>query len=477
MRPGSVEVLVIGAGPAGLTAALEAVRQGRDTLVVERTAHLGGIARTEVRDGYRFDVGGHRFFTRLPEVEHLWRELLGPDLIEVRRLSRIRFRGRFLSYPLRPLEALGAMGMLGSIHAAASYAAGRLLAPGEPRDLEAWLVRSFGRELYRTFFADYTAKVWGRPASSIHAGWAAQRIRGVSLRSAVAHALLGRSTERSLIGSFLYPRLGPGMMWERCADEIVAGGGRIETGAEVTRLELDRSGAGVIARVRTASCEREVTARHVLSSMPLPALVRALEPAAPEPVREAARRLAHRSLVVVCLVLEGPPPFPDQWIYLQEPEVRAGRLQCFGNWSPGMLAEPGTTSLGFEYFCDAGDALWRLPDSDLVERALADLELLGLKAGSRVLLSHVIRQPAAYPVYDLDYERHRRTLIAHLATVPRIQTIGRNGLHRYNNQDHSMLTGLLAARNLAGERHDLWSVNDEGTYLEAADRARATTAR
>ncbi len=445
--------------------------------MLERTAHLGGIARTEVRDGYRFDVGGHRFFTRIPEVERLWRELLGPDLVEVRRLSRIRFRGRFLSYPLRPLEALGAMGAVGSIRAGLSYVAGRLSARGEPRDLEAWLVRSFGRELYRTFFAEYTAKVWGRPASAIHAGWAAQRIRGVSLWSAVAHALLGKSSERSLTGSFLYPRLGPGMMWERCAAEIVAGGGRIETGTEVVRLEDDGGGSRVTALVRTASGERRVTAAHVLTSMPLPSLVRALQPAPPEPVRRAARRLVHRSLVVVCLVLEGPHPFPDQWIYLQEPEVRAGRLQCFGNWSAGMLADPGTTSLGFEYFCDSGDALWRLPDPALVEQALADLERLGLVGEPRVLLSHVIRQPAAYPVYDLDYERHRREVVTHLATPPRIQTIGRNGLHRYNNQDHSMLTGLLAVRNLAGAGHDLWSVNDEATYLELADGARATTAR
>jgi protoporphyrinogen oxidase len=458
-------VVVVGGGPAGLTAAYELVREGLTPLVLERGERVGGIARTEVHEGYRFDIGGHRFFTKVPEVEALWHEVLVDDFIRVPRLSRIFYRERFFRYPLEPVDALLKLGPVESALGALSYLRWRIRPHRSEENLEQWVTNRFGRRLYETFFKVYTEKIWGLPCTEIQADWAAQRIRGLSLRTAVTNALFGRGEAKTLITEFDYPRLGPGMMWERFQERIEEGGGRVRLGAEVTGLR--RRGARVESvTVREEGEERSHPADAVLSSMPLPALLRALDPPPPAEVLEAAAGLRYRDFLIVTLILDRPELFPDQWIYIHSPGVRVGRVQNFGNWSPEMVPETGRSCLGLEYFCNEGEELWEMADGALLELARGELETLGLAGGSRILGGTVIRQSKAYPVYDRDYRKHLATIRPFLESLENVQTLGRNGMHRYNNQDHSMLTGLLGARNLLGERHDLWEVNTERSYHE-----------
>lgn len=441
--------MVIGAGPAGLAAAWELVRQGRRPLVLEASGALGGIARTEQWRGHRFDIGGHRFFTREPEVEGLWREMLGEELLTVSRLSRIHSRGRYFAYPLELLDALRHTGVVEGGRIAASYLAACLRRRGGEESFEDWVVNRFGRRLYETFFKTYTEKVWGIPCRSIRADWAAQRIRGLSLPRAVVNAVLGNGGADTLIRQFLYPRLGPGMMWERFRDRVVAGGGEVRLGAAVAALQHDGGRVRELV-VRGRHGEERVACDLVISSMPVAALANGLDPAAPEEVLEAAAGLRYRAMVVVGLVLDRAEVFPDNWIYVHDPEVRVGRIQNFKRWSAAMCAAPEVTNLGFEYFCDEGDATWSLPDDELVALAAAELERLGLGRADEVEGGVVFRQSRAYPVYDETYRDRLEVIWRHLDRLRNLRSVGRNGLHRYNNLDHSMLTGIQAARELTG---------------------------
>jgi len=458
-------VVVIGAGPAGLAAAWELVRLGLHPVIVEAGSRVGGIARTEVYKGYRFDVGGHRFFTQNEEVQQLWEEMLGAEFLTVPRLSRIYYRGRFYSYPLELGNALCNLGPLESVRVGLSYVWAKLFPTRPEATFEHWVTNRFGTRLYHAFFGPYTEKVWGIPGSAIGADWAAQRIRGLSLRTTVLNAVLGSSTARSLIREFQYPRLGPGMMWERFAAMVEAHGGEVRMGTEavaVRRVEGDRW--EVVCR--EGGRESILHGGHVISSMPLPTLLARLEPAPPAAVAAAAERLRHRAMLVVGLMVRRAELFPDNWIYVHSPDVSVGRIQNFRNWSRDLVPDPETSSLGLEYFCSEDDALWRLADADLIDLAGRELTMLGLANASEVVDGAVIRQPKAYPVYDGEYKAHLAVIQEYFATVSGLQTIGRNGLHRYNNQDHSMLTGIFAARNLCGGRHDLWNVNTEASYHE-----------
>jgi len=454
---------VLGAGPAGLTAGYVLAGEGRPVVVCEADQQVGGLARTVVRDGYRFDLGGHRFFTKSDEVQRLWQEILGDELLLRARLSRIYWRGRFIDYPLRLTDVVRKVGPVELARCSASYAAARTRPVLEAETFEEWVCARFGRRLFELFFRSYTEKVWGVPTSEIRAEWAAQRIRTLSFTRLVRAALLKDGAElHSLVDRFHYPRLGPGQMWEAMAAEIVGAGGEVRLDARVTRIELRD---GRVAAVHAGGSRIRTT--HTISSLPLRDVVALVDPPPPPAVRAAARGLRYRDFLTVALIVRGDDLFPDNWVYVHEPGVRVGRIQNFRAWSECMVPDASRTCVGMEYFCFEGDDLWSAADDELVALATSELEQIGLAPSARVEAGHVVRVPKAYPIYDADYEQRVLTIRAWLEQIPNLQQIGRNGLHRYNNSDHSMLTALRAVENAChGARHDLWSVNSDGAYHE-----------
>jgi protoporphyrinogen oxidase len=467
-RPESAPVAVLGAGPAGLTAAYRLVQRRVPVVVFEAGEEVGGLARTVVRDGYRFDLGGHRFFTKSEEVEALWEELLGPELLVRPRLSRIYWRGRFIEYPLRPADVFAKVGPLELARSLASYARARLGRRGEAETYEEWVSARFGRRLFELFFKTYTEKVWGVGTDELRAEWAAQRISDLSVTSALRAALPGSGdTPKSLIEQFRYPRLGPGQMWEEMARRIEEGGGEIRLVARVEGLEHE--GGRVIA-VRAGGERVEVSA--AISSIPLRTTVGAAEPAPPREVTRAAAGLRYRDFLTVALPIDGEPPFPDNWVYVHDPRARVGRIQNFRAWSPWMTPDPRRSCLGLEYFCFEGDDLWCSDDKELVALGRREVASLGLVDPDRVAGGHVVRVPKAYPVYDAAYAARVERIRGWLDGFSNLQQIGRNGLHRYNNSDHSMLTAMRAVENLCdGADHDVWAVNADSVYHERDEAA------
>ncbi len=452
------EVLIVGAGPAGLAAAYELTRLGMRPHVLEGLPRVGGLARTEEHNGYRFDLGGHRFLTRMPEIERLWQQMLGPDLITVQRQSRIYFDGRFFRYPLQAWDTFAKLGLWESVRIVGSYLGARISPPAGDHTFEQWVTQRFGARLYRTFFKTYTEKVWGIPCSELRADWAAQRIKGLSLVTAVIGALGLGSRAKTLADRFSYPRLGPGMMWERFADVVRAQGGDVSLGSRVKQVICE---GGRISRLRVESAEgeTELPCQALISSMPLDDLVAALRPEAPADVLAAAQRLRHRAFAIVQLAIGRPGLFPYHWIYIHDPGVRVGRIQNFGNWSADLLPTPEKSSLGLEYFCSQGDEIWSLSDAEMIALATRELAALGLAQPSWVEGGVVVRNAKAYPIYDETYRASVETIRGYLDGLENLQTVGRSGMHRYNNLDHSMLTGILAARNLQGAQYDLWAIN------------------
>jgi protoporphyrinogen oxidase len=464
--------VVIGAGPAGLTAAYELLRHGEPVRVFEADDEVGGISRTVRRDGWRFDIGGHRFFTKVSRVEEFWHEILpDEDFLRRPRMSRIYYRGKLYDYPLSAGNALRNLGIVEALRCVGSYGRARLRPPKDQSHFEGWVSARFGWRLYSKFFKTYTEKVWGMPADQLQADWAAQRIKNLSLARAVRGALLpkrGSTDVTSLIEEFQYPKLGPGMMWERCAELVEKQGGTVRTQSGVTAVHRDpatRRATGVT--VVDADGERVEPAGHVVSSMPISALVHAMRPAAPPEVRAAADDLRYRDFLTVALVVGEEFSFPDNWIYVHDPAAKVGRIQNFGSWSPHLVKD-GRTCLGLEYFVFEDDEMWRTPDADLVALATAELERLGLVRPGRVEAGYVVRMPKAYPVYDGRYQHNVDVIRDWLAReVPNVHPVGRNGMHRYNNQDHSMLTAMLTAENIAhATGHDVWTVNVEQDYHE-----------
>jgi protoporphyrinogen oxidase len=473
---GPGRVLVVGAGPAGLTAAYAIGKRGATCLVVEADSVPGGIARTVERDGWRFDIGGHRFFTKVSRVEELWHEILGPEDFLLRpRLSRIYYDGKFFDYPIQVGNALRGLGVKESILCGLSYLWARIHKPKEQDNFEAWTAARFGWRLYRMFFKTYTEKVWGMPANEIQADWAAQRIKNLSLMNAVLHAVLPKRNQKkitSLIEEFQYPRLGPGMMWEKAAELVRRQGSEVRFETYVRRIRRDAEGA-VAVELESASRggaesapAEEVPVDAVVSSMPLSELVLTLDPPAPEEVLQAAKGLHYRDFLTIALVVPAERGFPDNWIYVHDPKVQLGRIQNFGSWSPEMVKD-GRTCLGLEYFVFENDELWRMDDEDLVALGRRELAAIGLVEPSDVELGFVVRMPKAYPVYDPGYEERVDVIRRFLeAELPNVHPVGRNGMHRYNNQDHSMLTALLTVDNLFGANFDTWTVNVEAEYHE-----------
>jgi len=466
-------VAIIGAGPAGLAAAHELVKCGLSPIVLERADRIGGLARTETYKGYFFDVGGHRFFTKNNEISRLWQEMLCENLLRVPRISRIYYQGRFFNYPLSAFNALANLGLMRSVLILGSYLRSQARPYPEEETFEQWVSNRFGRRLYWTFFKTYTEKVWGIPCHKIRAEWAAQRIKGLSLMAAVSNALLGLSKAKSLINEFHYPLMGPGMMWEGFREKIEAAGGQVLTDSEA--VTIDHKGGHVISLTYLERGNKtSIPVSHLISSMPITSLVEMLNPGLPDRVREAARHLSYRAFILVVLIVDRKDLFPDQWIYVHSPEVKVGRIQNFKNWSKATVPDSRKTSIGMEYFCSEGDDLWRLPDAELKDTACQELSRLGFAAREEVVDSCVIRQPMAYPVYDEDYGSHLALIRQSLANFSNLHTVGRNGMHRYNNMDHSMQTGILAAQNTLGAHHDLWAINEEETYLEEDSSSKRT---
>jgi len=471
----TVETLVIGAGPAGLTAAYRLAKEGREVLVLEGDpVYVGGISRTVRHNGFLFDIGGHRFFSRSKEIADLWNEILPDDFLERPRLSRIYYRGKFYGYPLNALEALRNLGLLECAQCLASFALAKPFPIENPRSFHEWVRNEFGERLFSIFFKTYTEKGWGMGCDEISADWAAQRIKGLNLGAAILDGLrrsLGlqkRAGARSLIESFRYPRRGPGMMWEAAVRQIEERGGRVRLGRRVERLRYDSARAQWTVTARRADGGEEVfLARHLVSSAPIRELMDSIEP---KPLSLFnARALKYRDFLTVVLIGRPQKEPPDNWVYIHDPSVKVGRVQNFRSWSPEMIPDGVSTCLGLEYFCFEGDSLWSAQDYDLVALAKREIGRVGLMDPASIFDACVVRQPKAYPVYDDAYAGHLQTIRLEVAMrYPTLHLIGRNGMHKYNNQDHAMMTGLLAALNIiAGEEiYDVWRVNEDAEYSE-----------
>ena len=484
-------VAIIGAGPAGLTAAHELTLAGHDVTVLERDPeYVGGISKTVRHNGYHFDIGGHRFFSKAQEVEDFWRRILPDDFLDRPRKSRIFYKGQLFSYPLKPMDALTKLGFFESIRCVLSYGLARLKPIPQPRNFEEWVINQFGRRLFSIFFKTYTEKVWGMKCTEISADWAAQRIKGLSMSKAILNAIYSPKPKdrgaviKTLIDSFRYPRRGPGMMWERASELVTMRGGRVVMDRTVTSCGRDPASGRWRIWARDASgADHSYEADHVISSMAMAELVAALEPApapapamaraAPAPaMARAAKALRYRDFLVVALVINEREQFDDNWIYIHEPHVKVGRIQNFKSWSPEMVPEEGRNCYGLEYFCFEGDSLWESADEDLVALASDELATLGLASRDDILDGHVVRQEKAYPVYDETYQENVDAVRAGIERdYPNLHLVGRNGMHKYNNQDHAIMTAMLTVQNiLAGKQlYDVWRVNQDAEYHEAGE--------
>ena len=478
----STDTLIIGAGPAGLTAAYLLNKAGRDVLVVERDpVYVGGISRTVHYKDFLFDIGGHRFFSKSKEVVDLWEEILPDDFIDRPRLSRIYYGGKFYTYPLRAFEALFNLGLFRSIGCVMSYGYAKVFPIKDPRTFHQWVRNQFGEKLFSIFFRTYTEKVWGMSCDDISADWAAQRIKGLDLGAAIIDGVkrsLGLNKKKAatlgeqggvktLLDSFRYPSKGPGMMWEAAAKKIRAGGGEIRMDRNLTKMSWDDAARTWTVTVTDAAGKSEtITAKNVISSAPITELSSAISPA--PRTHNRAMALGYRDFITVALIIKASDTFADNWIYIHDPAVQVGRVQNFLSWSPHM-APKGYACLGLEYFCFEGDGLWNSPDADLIELAKREIKVIGLIGDSEVLDAHVVRQAKAYPIYDDAYQGHVAAVREEFETeYPTLHLVGRNGMHKYNNQDHAMMTAMLTVKNiLAGSRvYDVWQVNEDAEYTE-----------
>lgn len=467
------KVVIIGAGPAGLTAAYQLCKRGRESIVLEKDHLVGGIARTVNYKNYLFDIGGHRFFTKIKEANQMWQEVLQENLLHRKRLSRIYYDNKYFFYPIRFLNALSGLGIWNSSMILLSYIHAHIFPYKNEETFEQWVTNRFGKRLYNTFFKSYTEKVWGIPCNEIRAEWAAQRIKGLSLRGAVKNAFVkaykknNGTIAKTLINSFDYPKLGPGMMWQTVSNIIQDNGSIVHLDSEVETIIWDKKKNVVDSiEVRADGQKKLFHGKDFISTMPIRELIQKIRPAVPGEVLEAANNLNYRDFLTVALVVNHPDLFPDNWIYIHDPLVKLGRVQNFKNWSPDMVSDQNKSCLGLEYFCFEGDDLWNMQDEDLIELGKKELEVIGLVKSSDIEDGSVVRMPKAYPAYDSKYREMLNIIRRYLKGIGNLQLIGRNGLHRYNNQDHSMLTAMLAVENIHGANHDLWSVNEDKEYHE-----------
>jgi len=513
--------VIIGAGPAGLTAALEFLRRSDiRPIVLEATERIGGISCTIQYKGNRMDIGGHRFFSKADRVMDWWTELMplastengsglhaihyqnqqrtiaettgavDPDLVMLvrPRKSRIYFLRNFFDYPLAlNAKTLKQLGLWRMVKIGLSYLHTKVFPRKQENTLEDFLINRFGQELYGTFFKSYTEKVWGVPCDQISAAWGAQRIKGLSLRTAIAHFLkktFGRKepadiaqkgTETSLIEKFLYPKYGPGQLWEYVAALVTQKGGEVRLGTRAEKLHVEGDRVVSVKTVDRHGQRDTIRADYVFSTMPVRDLIRSMDVETPAEIRGIAEGLIYRDFITVGLLVDklavtepDGSPLKDTWIYIQEPDVLVGRLQIFNNWSPYMVADPKKMWIGLEYFCYESDELWKMPDAEIARFAIAEIEKIGIVRASDVRDSHVVRVPKTYPAYFGSYERFDE-LVEYMNRFENLFLVGRNGMHKYNNQDHSMLTAMTAVDNIiAGnlDKEPLWQINTEQEYHE-----------
>jgi protoporphyrinogen oxidase len=473
-------IVIIGAGPAGLTAAYLLAKQNISVTVLEADPeYVGGIARTIVYKGYCFDIGGHRFFSKAKEVEDFWTEILPNDMLTRPRSSRIFYREKFFSYPLKFFEVLAKLGLGESILCFLSYLKARIFPVKNPVSFSDWVSNHFGKRLFGMFFKTYTEKVWGMPCEKISADWAAQRIKGLSLMTAVINALIPKRSAKSndqviktLIDSFRYPRKGPGMLWEECAKKTLALGGKIQLGQRVVRCEYDEDAQMWRTFFQNSSGEMQsILSREIISTASMRELVMDyLQPGISQQAKHAASALKYRDFLIVVLILKDKNQFSDNWIYIHDPSVDVGRIQNFKSWSPEMVPDSSMNCYGMEYFCFEKEGLWEKSNADLIEKAKQEIAKIGLACAEDILDGCVIRQSKAYPVYDAQYKEHVAVIRDELEKkFPSLHLIGRNGMHKYNNQDHAMMTAMLAVKNiLAGKNSfNVWNVNQDAEYHEA----------
>lgn len=474
----SKKVVIIGGGPAGLTAAYHLCKENVESVVLEKDDVVGGISRTVNYKGYLFDIGGHRFFTKVKPVDEMWREVLGAEKFLRRpRLSRIYYNRKFFHYPLKATNALLGLGIWNSFLMLASYAKAQMFPAKIEQSFEDWICNRFGKRLFNTFFKTYTEKVWGIPCDKISADWAAQRIKGLSLLTTIKSALLsGQATNKgeiikTLIDEFDYPEKGPGMMWEKVAELIGEKGSRLKMQSNVEKIFWDGAGVRAVEISGAGRASETVAGTDFISSMPMRELVQKLVPRPPDEVCEAAEKLGYRDFLTVALIIRGADLFADNWIYIHDSAVHVGRIQNFKNWSPQMVPDSGKSCLGLEYFCFEGDSLWTMPDADLIDLASREIETLGLAKRSEIEDGAVVRMPKAYPIYDDVYLEAVETIKNFVGAFGNLHCVGRNGMHKYNNQDHSMLTAMLAVKNILGARYDVWAVNVDAEYHEEMSSA------
>jgi len=468
-------IAIIGAGPAGLTAAYLLGKTGNFNVEVfeKDPVYVGGISRTESYKGFHFDIGGHRFFSKSKEVEDFWTEILGDDLLERPRSSRIYYNKQFFSYPLKAFEALKKLGILESALCLVSYLKVKIFPVKNPKSFQDWVTNQFGSRLFRIFFKTYTEKVWGIDCSEISADWAAQRIKGLTLTTAIKNAIFspnsGRNQIKTLIDSFRYPKYGPGQMWETCRRKAEQMGIKVWMGEGVGQLSLNHDNRWDLT-TGTGNCFTAFD--YVISSAPIQQLVKAISNPVSPALQKAAASLVYRDFITVVLILKDQKVFNDNWIYIHDPAVKMGRVQHFKSWSPYMVPDDSMVCYGLEYFCFEGDNLWTSSNEILASLGKTELEKIGLAKATDVLDSYVVRQSKAYPVYDQHYQSHINTIRQEMNQWPGLILVGRNGMHKYNNQDHSMMTAMLAVKNIiAGKQlFDLWNVNQDAAYLEGGER-------
>ncbi len=463
-------VIISGAGPAGLTAAYEACKNGLCPTIFEKDKEVGGISKTVNYKDYLFDIGGHRFFTKYEEVKKIWNEILKDNFITRPRLSRIYYNNKFFYYPIKPFNALMNIGLINSFLVMSSYIYSQIKPCRNVNNFEEWVSNKFGKKLFNIFFKTYTEKVWGMSCKEIQADWAAQRIKGLSLGKAVLNSIgfLGKDRVTTLIDEFRYPRRGPGQMWNKAKHIVGEKGGRVELNSQV--IQFNKKGNKIIsALIKSDGSLQEIGGDYFLSTIPLRELVQSIKPAAPDDVLKAARALKYRDFFTVGLVIDKPFIFPDNWIYIHSPEVKVGRIQNFKNWSPEMVPDSQTTSLGLEYFCFDTDDIWKKSDKELIELGTKETVKLKFASIDQIIDGFVIRSPKTYPIYDEGYKERIEIIKDYLSTIENLQTMGRNGLHRYNNQDHSMLSAIFAIGNILGEKHSIWDINVDEEYHEVIE--------